>query len=197
VGGDADALREATRDHRAKTAEVVREVGRVLEEVGIRPSQGHLRQATELLHAAAAEARSDLVSGRLLGSVEVEDPFAGLSDTHLPPAPARGRTARTERGRGERVRAEREAAVSAARDRVKALEETARQARVHAHRAEAAAASAQREADQARREADAAEARAAEAREALGAAGGAAEGVTGGVTGAAGAVPLSPSPRRR
>jgi hypothetical protein len=178
-GADADELRGALRDHRARVTDVLHEARDVLAAAGFDASAGQVRRMGETLQAACApgsEARARLVAGTLAHDVAVDDPFAGIE---AGPARPRGEhaqprakdaekepaAARDGDGARERLRKEQAAAAEAARRRVEALEEEAREARATARAAEAAASRAQADADRARRAVDDVESRLRRARE--------------------------------
>jgi hypothetical protein len=181
--GDADTLRAALRDYRARVGDVLQRAREVLSAAGFDASAIQLRRMGETLQAASAagsEARARLQAGTLAHDVGVEDPFAGL-DAGAPSArqaePARDAeparkaegarkadAAREARAR-EEERARRQAAIEAAKvaqRKVDALDAEAREAHAAARAAEAAAARAQKEAERAQRDAERAREAAAE-----------------------------------
>lgn len=178
--GSADELRSATREYRARVAEVVRDVRSVLEGAGAQASAVQLRRVSETIQAASAddaELRAQFAGGRLVKDVELEDPFAGLGVA--PPArvasPKKGedaaarraaeRTQEEQRRASERERERRKVAWARASQRVAQLEEEARNTRAAARQAETSAARAEDEARRARRAADEVQARLDKARE--------------------------------
>jgi hypothetical protein len=170
TSADAEALRAATREYRRLVSELVREVGDVLEAAGGPPSAALLRRVGETIQAAGAEgseAREQLLAGRLVKDVEVDDPFGGAEAGGVPePGEHRGRAQAEHPEAAARSRAEarqlaeqqererRKLALERARERIAELEVQAREARATARQAEVAAARADDEARRARRAAD-------------------------------------------
>ena len=157
--GDAAAIREATREYRARMAEVLDAGREALAAAGFAATAQQSRRMGETLAAASvdgSEARRLFAAGWLTRDVEQEDPFAGLESGPVRPrkeaAPARdgAKTAEAAAAAAAREKAARAAAEKAARDRVDALEAEARDARQEARRAETAAVRARAEADRAR-----------------------------------------------
>jgi hypothetical protein len=167
---DAEAMRAATREYRRLVGELVRDVGDVLEAAGARPSSAILRRVGETIQAAGAErseAREQLLAGRLLKDVEVDDPFGGAEADGVPePSDRLGRAQAGHAEAAARSRAEarqiaeqqererRKLAWERARERIVELEAQARETRAAAREAEVAAARADDEARRARRAAD-------------------------------------------
>jgi hypothetical protein len=88
--GDADALRAALRDYRARVGELVQRARGVLSAAGFDASATQLRRMAETLQVASApgsDARARLEAGTLAHDVEVEDPFAGLAAPEAPGEP--------------------------------------------------------------------------------------------------------------
>jgi hypothetical protein len=183
--GDAARMLEASRLYRDALNAVVHAARAVLSSAGVEMSTAQARRMAETLQAMAAEPgshRAQLVAGRLVRDVPIEDPFAGLE-----PGPRTAKTpvAQTDRGgedairkahaNEQRRRAEEEARaqrkaqaeLEAARSRVAALEEEAREARAAARQAENEAARAQAAAERARAKASDVEDRLRRAKEAL------------------------------
>jgi len=167
---DADAVRAATREYRRLVSELVREVGNVLEASGASPSAALLRRVGETIQAAGAErseAREQLLAGRLVKDVEVDDPFGGAEADGVPgPSDRRARAPAGHAEAAARTRAEarqlaeqqererRKLAWERARVRIAELETQARETREVARQAELAASRADDEARRARRAAD-------------------------------------------
>jgi hypothetical protein len=193
-GASADELRAAAREYRARVADLVRDVRGVLESAGAQASPAHLRLVGEAIQAAGAEGsegRAQLLAGRLVKEVEVDDPFAALDSSSRstpeasPGASATGgraaakaaaakakksdddrrRKEQEQERAAERERLRRQLAWKEARERVAELEEKARDARAAARQAETAAARAEDAARRARRTADEVQARLERARE--------------------------------
>ncbi len=92
--GTADEFRAATQEYRAQAAGLVHEARDLLEAAGAAPSAVQVRRIAETLNAAGAgdaEARAQLVSGRLVKDVELENPFASVGE--LPERQAQGAAA--------------------------------------------------------------------------------------------------------
>ncbi|HEY3817196.1 MAG TPA: hypothetical protein VGL81_08500 [Polyangiaceae bacterium] len=188
--GDASAIREAIKESRARTAEVLHAAREVLERAGFDASAAQVRRMGETLASASqegSEARRLFAEGRLTRDLAQEDPFAGLEAGPARPrreaAPARdeGKSARDEgksaaaaaaarekeKAAAAREKAAHEAATKAAKERVEALDAEVREARVEARKKEMAAVRAQDEADRARRAVGEVEGRLEKAREEL------------------------------
>jgi hypothetical protein len=179
--GDAEQVRSTVREFRTRLADAVRAARDVLAGVGVEMNAGQSRRTAESLQAASAggaEARTQLLAGRLARDVDVEDPFGGLevdetrAQRRSEPRPPedgasrkRDAAARDARERSiQRERAERERAIEERRLRVASLEEKAREAHASAREAEVAAGRAQSAAEKARRAAVEADARLGQAR---------------------------------
>lgn len=185
--GDAAAIREAIRESRARTAEVLQAAREILAAAGFEAPVAQVRRMSETLAAASlegSEARRLFAEGRLTRDLGQEDPFAGLEAG--PPAPrkatpaasADGKAAREDgkaaeaeaavaaraKAAAEAARKAHEAATKAAEERVQSLEAELREARVEARKKEMAAVRAQDEADRARRAVGETEARLESAR---------------------------------
>jgi hypothetical protein len=159
--GEAAAIREAIRESRARTAEVLQAAREVLTTAGFAAPVGQVRRMGETLAAASvegSEARRLFVEGRLTRDLGQEDPFAGLEAGPVrprgPAAPGRdeSKSVAAAAAVAAKEKAAEEAARKAARERVEALEGEAREARVDARKKEMAAVRTQAEADRARRE---------------------------------------------
>jgi hypothetical protein len=185
--GDAAAIREAIRESRARTAEVLQAAREVLAAAGFEAPVAQVRRMSETLAAASlegSEARRLFAEGRLTRDLGQEDPFAGLevgparprkeaapaseekatAATSTAAAAAKERAAKEKAAHEAATKAAHEAAAKAARERVEALEGELREARVEARKKEMAAVRAQDEADRARRAVGETEARLESAR---------------------------------
>ena len=158
--GDATAIREAIRESRARTTEVLHATRDVLVAGGFAVPVVQLRRMGETLAAASlegSEARRLFAEGRLTRDLGQEDPFAGLEAGPVRPrreaAPVRddAKSAASAAVAAAKEKAAHEAARKAAKERVDALEAEVREARVEARKQEMAAVRAQNEADRARR----------------------------------------------
>jgi hypothetical protein len=174
--GEAAAIREAIRESRARTTEVLHAARDVLVAAGFPVPVMQLRRMGETLAAASlegSEARRVFAEGRLTRDLGQEDPFAGLEAGPVRPrkdaAPVRDDTksAAAAAAAAAKEKAAHEAARKAAKESVDALEAQVREARVEARRQEMAAVRAQNEADRARRAVGEIEARLESAREEL------------------------------
>jgi len=182
--GDPAAVLRTSREYREAVAAAVRAAREVLADAGFAATTAQARRMAETLHAAAAlpgEARRQLLAGRLVRDVTLEDRLAELGA-----GPPRGKSHRTANANAERrktqaerrataqraaeLRAtrEREAARRAARERLAAMEAEASAARAEARRAEVAATRAREAAERARRRATELEARLRRQKERLG-----------------------------
>ncbi len=158
--GDAATIREAIRESRARTAEVLQAAREVLASAGFAVPVAQVRRMGETLAAASlegSEARRLFAEGRLTRDLGQEDPFAGLEAgparprREAPPARDEAKGAAAAKEKAAREKAAHEAAKKAAHERVEALEAELREARVEARKKEMAAVRAQDEADRARR----------------------------------------------
>ena len=174
--GDADEVRSAVRDYRARVADVLKAARDALEQAGFAATPAQLRKMSETLQAGSVEgteARRRLEAGRLARDVDQEDPFAGLEAgparrrKEEPPPRHDAKHEAKEAARREAARKEAQQRLEEARERVDVLEAEAREARAEARRAETAAARAQAEAQRARRASEELEAKLARAREEL------------------------------
>jgi hypothetical protein len=179
--GDAEQVRTTVREYRARLADAVRAARDVLAEVGVEINAGQSRRIGESLQAASSgedDARAQLLAGRLVQDVDVEDPFAGLAvggtrarrdqDRQRPEdggSRKRDTEERDARDRAiEREREERQRAIEEGRQRIASLERTARETRSLAAEAESAARRSQAAAEKAGRAAAEAEERLGQAR---------------------------------
>jgi hypothetical protein len=185
AGGDGDTVRDTVRAFRDALGEVVKAAARIADEGGVALSAAQVRQLGETIRAAiGGDSREQLLAGRLTEDAEVDDPFAGLEASPgrkvTPRAPEKaesaakasegekGAPAPTARERdAQRAREERERDIEAAKRRLDALEQEAREARIAAHQAEVVARRAEAEAEKARRVATAFEEPLEKARAAL------------------------------
>jgi len=174
--GEAAAIREAIRESRARTAEVLHAARDALVATGFAVPVAQLRRMGETLAAASVEGSEErrlFAEGRLTRDLGQEDPFAGLEAGPARPrkeaAPARdeGKGAAAAAALAAKEKAAHEAARKAAKERVDALEAEVREARVEARKQEMAAVRAQAEADRARRAVGEVETRLERAREEL------------------------------
>jgi hypothetical protein len=158
--GEAASIRAAIAESRARTAEALHAARDVLVAAGFAVPVAQVRRMGETLAAASlegSEARRLFAEGRLTRDLGQEDPFAGLEAGPVRPrketAPARdeAKSVATAAAAAAKKKAAHEAARSAARERVDALEAEVREARVEARKKEMAAVRAQSEADRARR----------------------------------------------
>jgi hypothetical protein len=162
--GNAEGVRQASRDYRERLNGIVRAARKLMAEDGLELNAVQARRMIETLQAACAEegeARTQLLSGTLARDLEADDPLALLAagaagPPRKGPDPALARKHEQER----RWREERAQAVAAARAQVADLEGVAREALARLR-------TAQTEAERARRATDEADARLAEARERL------------------------------
>ena len=157
------------RAFRDALGEVVKAAVRAADEGRVPLGAAQVRQLGETIHAAiGGESREQLLAGRLTEDAEVDDPFAGLEASpgqegdaaragegcrSWPSREGRGGAGRaTAREReAQRAREEREREVAAAKRRLDALDQEAREARIAAHQAEVVARRAEAEAEKARR----------------------------------------------
>ena len=163
--GEAAAIREAIRESRARTAEVLHAARDVLVTAGFAVPVAQLRRMGETLAAASlegSEARSLFAEGRLTRDLGQEDPFAGIEAG--PVRPRRDAAPVRDEAKNAAAAAASAAKEKAARERVDALEAEVREARVEARKKEMAAVRAQDEADRARRAVGEVEARLESAR---------------------------------
>ncbi len=164
ASGEADGVRQASRDYRERLGDIVRAARQLLSEGGTELNANQARRMTETLQAACSEegeARTQLLGGTLARDLEADDPLAMLAASGAGPT-RRGRDPAVAR-RQEEERQQREhrtQAVAAARAKVAELEGLAREALARLR-------TAQTEAERARRATDEADARLAEAREKL------------------------------
>jgi hypothetical protein len=175
--GDAESMRQTARAYRDSLAEAVRAGSAIVTESGANVNATQTRQMSETIRAAVAggpEAQSRLASGRLSEDLDVDEPFAGLSEAPVrkgPPAAAtreEQRRATAAEQKEQRERIARQRALEEATRRVETLEREAQEARAEARRAEVALVRAQDEADRARRAVGAIEERLLAARRQVG-----------------------------
>jgi hypothetical protein len=171
--GEAAAIREAIRESRARTTEVLHAARDVLVAAGFAVPVAQLRRMGETLAAASlegSEARNLFAEGRLTRDLGQEDPFAGIEAGPVRPrrdaAPVRdeAKSAAAAAASAAKEKVAHDAARKAAQARVDALEAEVREARVEARKKEMAAIRAQDEADRARRAVGEVEARLESAR---------------------------------
>jgi len=164
ASGDADGVRQASRDYRERLADIVRAARQLLADGGMELNAIQARRMTETLQAACSEegeARAQLLSGTLARDLEADDPLALLAASGASPARQGPDPEVARRQEEERLQRElRSQAVAAARATVAELEGVAREALARLR-------TAQTEAERARRATDEADARLAEAREKL------------------------------
>lgn len=188
--GTSEAVRATARAYRDEVGRTVRAAIEILQEVGADLPAIQARRLGATVQALAGEddGRTKLLGGRLVADVEVDDPFAGLEvgpgrEQRTAEAPVRDdlaerRAARTQRAAQSAAEAARERAaelarekkaqeLEKARDRLRALEQEATEARATARQAEVAATRAQAEAERARRAVEAIERQLDEARRVL------------------------------
>jgi hypothetical protein len=184
ASGDADTVRETVRAFREALGEVVKAAARVADEGGVPLSAAQVRQLGETIRAAiGGDSREQLLAGHLTEDTEVDDPFAGLEASPgrkvTPREPEK--TAKADKGdeaekaaaptarerEAQRAREEREREIEAAKRRLDALDQEARDARIAAHQSEVVARRAEAEAEKARRIASAFEEPLEKARAAL------------------------------
>jgi hypothetical protein len=141
--GEATAIREAIRESRARTTEVLHAARDVLVAAGFAVPVAQTRRMGETLAAASlegSEARRLFAEGRLTRDLGQEDPFAGLEAGPVRPrrevASARdtAKSVTTAAVAAAKEKAAHDAARQALRERVDALEAEVREARVEARK---------------------------------------------------------------